>query len=405
MSKLLVSLLKIDERSFRRYINRLEQMCAYPSIDIRLSLEVQHRTKDKLKQLQMSDDALQSTESLTVALRRQLDHDESVLKQKFKLEKSSPYLRAHKLAILATNACKNDRTLAITPAGCKRLLQAVPPKKTLRILKLRSLTSVTKREDPRTLYALAQLIEDDTWKSQIFAKLKRMPSKDFNWQPPQAGAMSQAWYEKVANYTQHHGLTISSPETGYVVVLPLLHSIRTGVVTYALGVMLQAMHHFASTSLAHVRAGFSGGYETVITDIALEAHPVLDSVHGLSPTWHVVYELAMKGYLKEHVAEFSLLFDDLEWTSVESKLETVTGSYSFWKGTHVLGVQTPETIISFHVLDVARNAIVGGKSSEQTAVHLHDSLWNELSYRYMQQEAILAKLADQLRVEEEFVVS
>lgn len=404
MSKLLVSLLQIDERSFRRYIDRLEQMCGYPSIDIKLSLEVQNKTKEKLHQLQINAKETQRADRVTSALHVQLEQDESVLKQKFKLEKSSPYLRAHKLAILATNACNNDRTLSITPAGCKRLMQAVPPKKTLRILKLRSLTSVTKREDPRLLYALAQLIEDETWKSQILAKLKRLPSKDLNWQAPEAGALSQAWYEKVAEYTQHHGLTIASPETGFVVVLPILHSLKTGMVTYALGVTLQAMHHFASMSAAHIRTGFRGGYETVITDIALETHPVLESVHGLSPTWHVVYELAMKGYLKDHVSEFSLLYDDLEWTTIESKLAAVSGAYVFWEGSYILGIKTSESIVSLHVLDVARNAIVGGHLSDQTAVHLHNSLWNELSCRYMQQDAVLTKLAEQLRLEEEFVV-
>jgi hypothetical protein len=148
MSRLLVQLLGEDERAFRSLIDRLEKACLNPSIDIRLSAEIVSKTHEKIRLLGL--DAKDTTpKELFYALKAKLSIDDDKLKSSLKVDGKSADQFVKILAKTCTKLSKQERTLAMTTAGTKRVLVAVPPRKTLRLLKLRSIESVLKREDPK----------------------------------------------------------------------------------------------------------------------------------------------------------------------------------------------------------------------------------------------------------------
>ncbi len=399
MSKLLVDLLRVHDREFRDMISRLERVCLSPGVDIRLSGEIQMKTRSKSKELQLDADDT-TLEEFYYGLRGKLIEHDTKLLEALKLTKSNPQIRAKKLTQLANRLSKKERSLSITPAGCRRMLLAVPPRRTLKMLKLRSLESVLKREDPRVLYALAAEIEDDSWRSQIHAKMKRLQTKDIGWHVPEAVSLSLAWYEKLSDSVAHHGLFLRSPEMGVLVVMPVMNNTRKGLSVYALGTLLQALSRFSVESMPYVQTGLLQGYNVALPEIAHTMQPTLTPIHGLKPSWSAVYELFLKGHLPHELPDTEFLLGDMSWQTTEMKIAGLMPDFSFWVGTHFLGKCDEHQVISMHFLDVARNVVLDIPFGQQQNIHLEASLWNELQVRYLQQETLSRSLVNQLRREE-----
>ncbi len=403
MSKLLVDLLHVHERDFREMITRLEHVCLSPGVDIRLSAEIRLKVREKFQLLGL--DVNDTTgEELYFALRAKVIDSDTKLLQALKLAKISPQQRAKKLSVLANKLSKKERALSITSAGCRRMLQAVPPRRTLKLLKLRSLDSVLKREDPRTLYALATYIEDDSWKSQVHAKMKRLQAKDIGWHVPEAVVLPSGWYEKVALALGSHGMLVRSPEMALLVMLPVMNNTRPGLSLYALGTLLQALQQFSIESMPYIQAGFLQGYNSALPEIAHGKQPFLDTIHGLRPAWSAVYELFMRGHFTQEFPDAELVLGDISWQTVEMKIASLMPDFSFWVGSHFLGSTDEGNVVSFHFLDVARNTALDASYGSQSNAHLEASLWNEVQVRYLQQQAVARMLINQLRREEVDVI-
>lgn len=399
MSKLLVDLLHVHDRDFREMIARIEQVCLSPGVDIRLTSEISINTQEKARLLGLDTEDT-TLEELFFALRAKLiDHDAKLLGA-LKLTKLNPQMRAKKLTVLANKLSKREKSLSITPAGCRRILLAVPPRRTLKALKLRSLESVLKREDPRVIYALASQIEDDSWRSQIHAKMKRLQAKDIGWHTPEAVAMQSSWYEKLTAHLSSHGLYVRSAEMGILVVMPVMNNTRPGLSLYALGTLLQALERFSVESMPYIQSGLLQGYNVALPEIAHGMQPTLSPIHGLKPAWSAVYELFMKGHLPNELPDAELVLGDISWQSVEMKIASIMPDFAFWVGSHFLGRADEGKVVSFHFLDVARNAVLDVHFGTQSCAHLESSLWNELQVRYLQQQALSTTLVNQLRREE-----
>jgi hypothetical protein len=403
MSKQLVQLLKVDERRFRSYIERLERLTQYPSIDIKLGLDIRFSLVQKVKQLGIESTEVDSS-TLFNALKLKITENEQALMNKYKMQKSSSYLIAHKIAILATKISKGDKTLCMTSAGCKRVLLAVPPKRTMRLLKVRSLQSVLKREDPRILYVIAMYVEDNSWRSQIHAKIKRLQTKDFAWLTPESATLPKGWFDKLENHLSGQGLILKSPENGFALLLPLMNKETVGSITYALCSLLQSLAEFSAKSMAYLNEGLANGYHDSIIKIAHTIAAPLEPVHGMLPSWEIVYEQVASGQYTSYLHDVNFVISDLQWQSLEMKLASIIEDYSFWVGTHYLGLITGKQRVSLHIMDVTRNMLVPAREGILSTRHLENSLWNELNARYLKQEAIEKKVISQLRAEEAFVL-
>lgn len=406
MSKLLVDLLGAQERDFKRVIDRLERATLQSAEDIKLVLEIKQLIHSKTVELGLDGQDTTARE-LYFALRARLIQDDTILaKQIGIMDVDDQNIIAQRIATAATNLLKNEKVLCMSVAGVKKALLAVPPKKTMRLLKLRSLTSVLKRSDARILYALALRIEDVSWHTQIHAKIQRLPAKDIDWQAVEVIAISDQWHDKIAKIMHKNGMFITAAEAGVIVVMPLVKCPIAGATTMALGLIVQVAEQMITDCLPYRRDGFLKGYNSVLNEIAHGKQPAVGSVHGLQPSWRVVHELLARGLVTEmEKSEQSvLLLNDIAWQSVEEKLASLVPSYSYWMGTHYLGAAENDTIVSFHVLDIAKSLMLDEVFGAQSTTHMRKSLWNELQIRYLSHENISPHITAQLYVEERDMV-
>ncbi len=396
MSKLLVDLLGADEREFRRLISRLELASLQPAVDIRLTAEIVAKTREKMQQLGLDTNDTTPKE-LFYALKNRLIEDDNAFRQKLEIttRTTSEQLTAI-LATVATKLSSKEYALSLSSAGTKRVLMAVPPRKTLKALKLRSLESVLKREDPRLLYALATQLEDESWHSQVQAKIRRLPTKDIGWHQVAALSMNEAWFERCKTKLIEHGLQLVCADVGIVLLLPVSLMKKPGMVTLAAGFTLQALQRMSINSTPYRRQGFVQGYHHAMPEIVSGFEPLLLSIHGITPSWRVVHELLAKGHLDEHLPDMEFVLSDMDWTTTETKLASVASNFAFWVDAHYLGMVSKEGVISFHLLDVAAASIRDLQFGDHTSAHFRSSLWNELCARYLQQKALSKSLIKQL---------
>ncbi len=402
MSRLLVDLLGVRARDFGQYIERLENVTMRPAVDIRLSSEIEAKVKEKTKLLNLS--AVDTTsKELFHALIGKLKQDDAALREAIGINKTKKN-PAIIIAKTATKLSKQNRVLGMSVAGVKKVLFAVPPRKTLRLLKLRSLDAVLKREDPRVLYALAMKIEDVSWRSQVHAKMHRLPAKDIGWQKVETLTLPENWVEKVTRTFKVQTLHVSNGEAGVIVLLPIKGMEQEGACVLALGILLHAAEDLTVKSLPYRRHVLMQGYEHALSEIAHGIETPFAPIHGLVPGWRVVYELFGRGFLTSEHLGLDFTLDEITWETVESKLKSIVPSFEFWVDSHFLGINAEPKAVSFHLLDVALAAYLNLPFGEQHITHMERSLWNELQLRYLRQEFLHKTLVNQLTQDAEIVL-
>jgi hypothetical protein len=402
MSRLIANLLNADQRSFAKTIDRLEHMCLRPGVDTRLTAEIITQSREKARRLNL-DPKDTTKEELYYGLIAKAKNDDNTLREKFGFTPETNSLQAAKKIAEKTNKLlKKDKVICMKPSTVKKLLKAVPPKRTMKQLKFRSIDSVLKREDPLVLYALACRLEDKSWKSQTHARMKRLQSNDASETTVQVVYLPSAWLDKLKK-VEFDSVLQTVPETGSILILPTLPVNMPGSILLTVCLVLQAGQQLVVESLPFRTRALSSGFEKLLPDIALGEINEIEAIHGLSPSWHAVYRLLAERNRSSNV-DFEFMIGDLEWQSTETKLASLATELDFWVGNHYLGYETELRQISFHVIDVAASLVLDRKYPHQIVSHLKSSLWNELQLRYLMQENIERAVVSQLTKSEEIML-
>ena len=402
MSKLIAQLIGADLRSFAETINRLESMCLQPGVDTKLTAELITQTREKARRLNL-DPADTTKEELYYGLLSKARLDDEILRQKLGFSASTtPVIASNAVAKITEKLLKKDLVICMQPATVKKILRAVPPKRTLRTLHYRSIESVLKREDPLVLYALAVRLEDKSWHTQLQARLKRLQPRDARETKVQILSLPKEWLEKLEK-VNFENIIQPVPEIGSILILPTMPLSVPGSVLLTTCLVLQAGQRLAVESLPFRARALTVGYEKLLPDIAIGHLDEIQPVHGMKPTWNAVFQLlAERG--RDKNSDFEFLLSDLEWQSTETRLASIASELDFWVNTHYLGLVTQEQPISFHIVDVTASLVLDKKYGHQVISHLQASLWNELQLRYMKQDNIENLIISQLTLAQEVML-
>lgn len=399
MTKFLSKLLSIDERNFESYIKRLENICLNPGIDIRLSTEIKQKSAAKILVLgfKPEDTTIKETFYMLVS---KLKHDDQKLQEKLKISEKSPDATSKVLIKTASKLVKDERVLCLTSSGAKRVLTAVPPRKTLKALSLRSIDSVLKREDAKAVFAIADQIEDDSWHSQVLAKIKRLPVKDIQWQSAQVYLLNSQWTEKLLKKFPTKGFQFSSIKVGSVILLPVIKKYSVGIPTLVLGSLLHSAEVMSAESAQFRYKALYKGFQNVFIEMLAMENIELEPIHGLTPSWRAVHELSATGYVNIETAELEIELNEVKWKPTETKLASLVPSMSYWVGSHYIGTTDGIQVVSYHLLDVAMAVALNKNFGDHPTNHLEGSLWNELQIRYLKHDTLNRALMKQLNINE-----
>ncbi len=397
MSRLIRELLDMDQHAYDRMINRLEHVALSPGVDARLTADIITSSRQKIRALGL-DPADTTLTELHYALVAKAAADGGSLRIKYGItQKTTPAQAAAKIADKLGPLVAVDKAVCIKPQAVKAVLKAVPPKKTMRALRLRSIDSVLKRENPLLLYALAKRLEEKSWHTQLMARLKRLQANDVTENPLQVLSMPHMWLTKLKYHRFDH-VVEAVPEIGTILLLPTIPVKTKGSVLLTTAVVLQAAHKLAIESLPHKRRGMQEGHHTLIPDIAAGISTDLGMIHGAQPTWSLIYQLFAER--PDVLPDSEFILNDLDWRSTEMQLASLDPQLDFWVGSHYLGQLSDKSVVSLHVIDVAASLVLEKQFGQHVVSHMRASLWNELQLGYFRQDVMERALVRQLTKED-----
>lgn len=394
MSKVIAELLGIDRRTLDTLVQRLEHMTMQPSVDVRLTAKIITQSREKVRAFGY-DPANTTAEELYYGLLAIAEADDSALRECLSIkETTTPAKSAELIAKATTKLLGSEKIIALQAPAVKRILSAVPPKKTLKLLKFRSIDSVLKREDPNLLYALAMRIEDKSWHTQISARLKRLETRDAQEQSVKVLSLPKGWIDKLKNHP-FSSVVSPIPELGSIILLPSIPTNQKGAVLLTSALVLQAGQRLSIESLPYRKKMLSNGIETIIPEIAAGTAEDFIPVHGLKPTIHAVYQLLLENG-ENSMPDYELILGDLRWESTETKLASICRGLDRWVDSHYLGYTRKPLPISMHLIDVSASLVLQKPFGQQVVSHMRASIWNELQLGYLRQESIERAIINQL---------
>jgi len=296
MAKALEALLEFDRAQYARIIARLEHASSYTAADIRLSIAIHQKLNAIYEELHLDPHDTIDIE-LYGALIARLLADDDVFRLRLGLERQSAH--SHKLQLLIDvihAQYSGVKTPQIKRSRLKKILKEVPPVRTMKQLKLRSIESVLRKHDPAMVYALAHGYEPQSWKRQITAMQRRLSATDLEDAPLSLRVVPNAWFDRLDSGAQKNTqkLITTFLEVGTVFVSPQLQLTRAGSAIAAAALMIDAYQTALNESLMHrVETLRNSGSFMLLSDAQQSRTQKRIVVHGTHIPLQSVYRIML----------------------------------------------------------------------------------------------------------------
>lgn len=404
MTRVLSELLGANPLDFSSAIQKLEGASGHDNIDIRLSSDINHATRQKIRQLGL-DPADTTGPELYAALMQRFTADDEHLQQVLR-ERHTAGEPATDMQLLGAELEElpiNTSCFALKTTVAKRLLKKLPPKHAMKALGYRSLDSFLKHEPLPAIFAATKITESATWQKQLHEQYKKLTPADFEMRPLHIFCpVSKKWQrlvEKQMSSIRHTVMPLY--ELGAMVLLGLPSEQPPAVITTTLLFGIHTINELQAAStflkLSQVRSDF--GQQVLL--VATGEPAVSAQVFGRDVPWHVVqrYYARFADRFKAELFEPHIQVEDLTWHSIEKILRYIDPQIDFWQHTTHLSLLHDHQPVSMNIMDVALNCCNRKQFGERFVHYFRSNLWQELMIRYLKHENVERLVLDKLESE------
>lgn len=399
MSRVLAELLGAEEPAFRLGLRRLEETTGLPANDIRLTVQIEHDVRQKMRSLGL-DPAVTTAQELYHALGERLRADEMKIRSALQLTTESSVndlLQAVRRFLNEETADKE--VFVVKPTVMRALLKKLKPKATMKALGYRSMDSMFKHESVLELLVATQLVEDSTWQAARLEMYKKLQAKDFELRKVSFEVpLTKKWPQLAEKYTAaHHHNLITATEIGGVMLLPLQRDFPAlAVLTAVLGFRAfeQVRARSALLKLHQVEPNFGdvlyeAAHHEPMTDFEMNGHRLSwESIHWFYGSESAPYH--------PEIFEPHLQPEDMAHHDYHASLAKLDEALSFWKGSHFLALLNQGEIVSLNILDVALSVCNGLAYSERVLHYVRESVGRQLFALYLRHDTYHDALQDTL---------
>lgn len=405
MTRVLAELLGAKQPDFGLLMRRLERAAGWPAVDIRLTSSVRQQYRQKMKELGLDPDDT-TAEELYQALQERFRRDEQLYRDALGVDDdATPEEILFEVQRFTKQSIKGMQSFALKTSTAKRLVRAVPPKKTMKLLNYRSLDSLLKHESIPAIVAAANELESNQWRKKYHDQYKRLASSDFEQRPIEVCLPQTGRWEKLAitltRSIKHNVITVR--ELGAVVLLPLAER-KSGLAAVDTLLVLHGANDIAATSsylkLQQVRPGFG----EIVHDIASdEPRLVSEATQGIVP-WKIIhtYYNRNKGAFNPLIFEPHIQLHDFGLCSPEAVLAKLQPSFDFWQNNTFAAHSQAGKQVSLNLLDAAINYYNHVPFASSIHEYMRRNLWQELMVRYLRVENIEHALSQNMQLEPVF---
>jgi hypothetical protein len=388
MTKYLSLVLQERENEFSRRISLLEQATLQTGVDIRLSTEIRADVHKKLQELVL-DPHDTTAEELYHALRYKAEQDEASFRVALGMDAHKTYTSVDILQHVAKKfqpTAKKQRVWSIKRVTLKKIFTELPPTKTMKVLRYRSIPSLLKRESVVELYVLVDLIESDTYRQKLAQRLKKITNSDLEEVPLEIVSLKKSRWETVRQACRKRTTpVVAHPEVACIVVLPAELSHTNCLALLSAALILKKMQDSKVKATYLKIKSMDPAFHKRVHEVASSPVLFMTRIHDNDVDWAHIYRMQSRaGGVPEqygpHVGEA-----DLEWLHIEATLAALDAGLQFWVGTHRLAFcDGHNTVVSLHLIDVAFSTMYALSCQSASKTFVKEAVHNDLLERYLE---------------------
>lgn len=381
MARLISDILQAPEPAFTHELKRLEALAGNPKIDLKLISELVQKAQTLAGELGL-DRQDTTAKELYYALNKQVLRDNNSLAQKLGItESNSPEEVTRACVDYFEQFAKGTLLWTVKASVIRAQLKKNPPKRTLKILGLRSIDSAIKRESVSQLALFATFCESKTWNDNYNLMASKIKNNDFDRKPINISIVEKKRIDKLlkAGAQLGHFIYKHDETAGIIVVSPSRRF--SGDVLYIFDSLLKESNELrrwsAFAKYASVRADFSKWLVTM--RIRGFDHA---STQYFKLGWSPLHQLLHKKSLAAGPAIFEPHLDHEDVELFDHGKDRIWQYSYLVKGGDGL-------IISCNISDAILNAT--NQTPPERAVNIHGrrALYNELFSRYLNDERVM----------------
>ncbi len=399
MSRLLSDLLGAREPGFTQHINRLEQASGNTSVDLHLSSDISKKVHMKLRELGLDPTDTNGTE-LYHGLQGLIAKHDQFLAKRLGLKKSDSSQTVIKQVIATIQKLPIPQTCwALKHSSAKRLLQQMPPKHVMKLMRYRSVDSLLKRANLDEVFAAIYMVEATSWIDRFTASYKRLNTSDFESRNISLVNMNPKYWSNLAakNKNLSHKMIIRVGEMGVVAVLPVPVDDLPGLTITLLSQIIYHINKLRVVSsflkLNQVKPDFNYHFVKAISG-AIDKAAIL---HGQPVSWSVIHKHfgSSPDSSQSEVFAPHVQIEDLNWKQAEDVLFKLEPALKFWEGLDFVAAPFKKGPVPLGLLDNAVSYCNQLDYGEHSVQFFRRDLKLELFSRYLEQQALEDQITQQ----------
>lgn len=404
MTRILSQLLQASEPHFRLQLSQLERVGGHKNTDIKLTVEVVQAAQRKIHQLGLDKHDTTPRELYHMLLTR-VSADDKRLERALRT-RAATYVSAeanlmdgieHALQAEA----RQTHGFSIKSATLKRLLKKQPPKRLTKALGYRSLDSLLRNENVAVVVIAALHFESAAWQRNWTELYKQLKPADFEARAPQViSPTNSRWSELTTKLVSDKAHTVlSQPELGVVAMLPLPSEKPAGMVIASVALAFHELNTIAAAANFIRASQVHGDFGSRVQSVARGKVELVTPLMPQAMPWRMVqnYFATTQAAVSEDIFGPYVQAIDFAWHDVEQKLSELSAGFEFWHDTKHVTYLHENQAVSFNIVDAAINACNQVKFEARSLYHSQESLWNELTLRYLDHASVEQAVASVLQ--------
>lgn len=382
MARLISEILRVSEPAFTHEINRLEALAGHPKVDVRLVSELASGWRELASEIGL-DGRDTTARELYFGLQKKAYEQDAILAKKLGITDHDDIEKVVHAAVEYVQSRLKERPVWVLKNSVARSqLKANPPKKTLKIVGLRSIDSAIKSEPVSELTIFARKIEPKTWRDIYVSQACKIKNTDFNRKPIEISIVDKKRSERMQKAGYSLGsLIYRHEETGGILIVLPAGRFACDVLFFVDSLLREAnaVRRFSAfTKYLSVRPDFAQWLEILRTR-SLDYTAARIFSFGWSPIHHLLHNIA----LEEGDAPFEPQLDHEDVFLIGHSIGPLGGHQ------HLVIKDKDGTVISCNISDIIINAANRAPAEGSVAAHGRRELHNELFSRYLRHDSVL----------------
>ena len=410
MSKYLATLLSKETSGFKKFIDDIEHATGYNKHDLKLSSSIKLSTNHKIRSLGLNPKDTTS-EELYFALNNLVKLHDKFIVAKIDSKYGAPTSAVmDQIAATFNKPTNHQNVFCIKPSVAKKLLTKNQPKQTTNLLGYRSLDSMIKNEDPKTLLSLAFYVESEDWRDKYLDQLKNLSANDFEFKDVKLIVLNKTKFKKISNkIIEVNGHNVVALEnTGQVLIAQLDTRLKVGfsILTYAYIINRLKMMIKFSTFVQNQK--FNSNFGEIIYKLSLDADSINFYLSKYHLSWDCIADLtsSMDELSVEEKEDILFREQSSNISELDKILVNLEPALHFWFDSDNLGYKKGKNIVSLNLLDACYNFYNHLPIEKNSHVFMEIAINRTLIARYLDSKVsneLILKQVNSTPEENEFI--